>query len=374
MSDQNTKPHIVIACGGTGGHLFPGLAVAQQFVRRNCEVTLIVSEKEIDQQALQNVWGMEIVKLPAVGLTGKNYPKFFFTFIKSFFAAKKLFKAKPPQAVIGMGGFTSAPPALAGILSKVPTFLHESNAVPGRANRWLSHLANRVFVGFSHAVSQFTGCDVVDIGMPVRAQFTPRDPGASRTTLGLDPALPTLLIMGGSQGAKAINDLVLGSLPQLMKLLPEFQYLHLTGTQDEDRVRQIYERFAPGKFCVKPFLPEMQLALSAATVAISRAGASSLAEIAALRVPTILIPYPAATDNHQHVNAQEYLRTGAARVLEQAEATPELLAQLVVTLAKNATVRQSLLVAVACWHRPRAAEAMAEQVLAEVRELKKQRV
>lgn len=371
MSDQNTKPHIVIACGGSGGHLFPGLAVAQQFARRNCDVTLIVSEKEVDQQALQNVWGMEIVKLPAVGLAGKNYLGFALAFYKSFFAAKNLFKARPPQAVLGMGGFTSAPPMLASIFSKVPTFLHESNAVPGRANRWLSHFVTRAFVGFSHAVAQFTGCDVVDIGMPVRPQFTPRDPAASRTTLGLDPARPTLLIMGGSQGATAINDLALSSLPQLLKLLPEFQFLHLTGAKDEERVRQIYERFAPGKFCVKPFLAEMQLALSAATVVISRAGASSLAEIAALRVPTILIPYPAATDNHQLVNAREYQRTGAARVLEQAEATPEALAQLVVTLAKNMTVRQSLLVAVACWHRPRAAEAIADQIMVAVREARK---
>ena len=373
MKDHNAKPHIAIACGGTGGHLFPGLAIANQFVRRNCDVTLIVSEKEVDQQALHDLWGMDVARLPAVGLTNKNYPGFFLAFINSFFAAKKLFKLKPPQAVLAMGGFTAAPPILAGKLAGVPTFLHESNAIPGRANRKLSHLVDGVFVGFSHAGPMFTGCEVVDIGTPVRSQFMPRDPATSRTTLGLDPARPLLLIMGGSQGASAINTLIIQSLPRLVGLLPEFQFLHLTGEKDYGRVQQAYAHNAPGRFIVKSFLDEMPQALAAATVAISRAGASSLAELAALRVPSILIPYPAATDNHQMANAREFVRTGAAKVLEQAEATPEVLTQMVVTLAKNSAARQSLLLSMACWHRPRAAEAIVDQILAVVRARKKKK-
>ena len=373
MKDQSNtpKPHIVIACGGTGGHLFPGIAVGQQLVRRNCEVTLIVSEKDIDQQAQQDSWGMEIVRLPAVGLTGRNYLGFILAFSKSFFATKKIFKVKPPQAVLAMGGFTAAPPILAGKFAGVPTFLHESNAIPGRANRWLSQWVNRVFVGFSHAGPLFVGADVVDIGTPVRPQFTPREPANSRALLGLDPVRPTLLIMGGSQGASAINDLMIKSLPRLVGLLPEMQFLHLTGEKDFGRVQSAYAQNAPGKFIVKSFLAEMQHALTAATVAISRAGASSLAEIAAMRVPSILIPYPAATDNHQQANAHEYARTGSAKVLEQAEATPETLCQLVDAIAKSSAARQSLVLALACWHRPRAAEAIADQIVAAVREAKK---
>ena len=370
MNQPPTKPRIAIACGGTGGHLFPGLAIAQQLTRRDCDVTLIVSEKDVDQQALQNVWGMDTATLPAVGFTGKNHVQFALAFFKSYRAARKLFKDRPTHAVLAMGGFTAAPPILAGKFSGLPTFLHESNAVPGRANHWLSHFVKRVFVGFSHAVHQFTRCEVVNIGTPVRPQFVRRDPAAARSALGLDPARPTLLIMGGSQGARAINDLLIQSLPLLVKLLPEFQFLHLTGANDEERVRQACAEHAAGKFVVKPFLAEMELALSAATVAISRSGASSLAEIAALRVPSILIPYPAATDNHQLVNAREYAQTGAAKLLEQAEATPEALGQLVAGLAKNTAARQSLLLALGSWHRPRAAEAIAEQILNVIREKK----
>jgi UDP-N-acetylglucosamine--N-acetylmuramyl-(pentapeptide) pyrophosphoryl-undecaprenol N-acetylglucosamine transferase len=140
MKETSKIKHIVIACGGTGGHLFPGIAVARQLLRRQCEITLIISEKEVDSQAVRDVDDMTIVTLPAVGLSGKNYLQFASKFLKSFMAAKKLYKAHPPHAILAMGGFTAAPPVLAGKLARVPTFLHESNAVPGRANRMLGNV------------------------------------------------------------------------------------------------------------------------------------------------------------------------------------------------------------------------------------------
>jgi UDP-N-acetylglucosamine--N-acetylmuramyl-(pentapeptide) pyrophosphoryl-undecaprenol N-acetylglucosamine transferase len=362
MSETKPSNHIVIACGGTGGHLFPGIAIGQQLLRRKCEITLIISEKEVDNRAVRDVSDMWVVTLPTIGLTGRNYLPFASKFLKSFLAAKKLFKARPPRAVLAMGGFTAAPPVVAAKLSGIPTFLHESNAVPGRANRMLANIVKRVFVGFDQAASQFPRCEVSVFGTPIRPQFTLRDAGAARAKLELAPERPTLLVTGGSQGASAVNDLILKSLPHLTRLLPEFQYVHFTGTKDEDRVRQAYAS-AGAKAVVKAFYHEMDVALSAATVAISRAGSSSLAEIAALRIPSILIPYPEAIDDHQLINAREYEQTGAARVLEQAAATPEDLGQLIVTLAKNQAVRQSLLIALACWYKPRAAEAIADQIL-----------
>ena len=363
-----TKPRIAIACGGTGGHLFPGVALAAQFIKRGCDVMLLVSEKEVDQQAVRDLWGVETITLPAVGLTGKNYLGFALAGYKSYRQCKKLFKERPPQAVLAMGGFTAAPPIMAGRSAGAVTFLHESNIVPGRANHHLSHFVKTIFAGFSQIESQFPHSDVAVLGTPVRSQFSLRDATAARISLGLDPARPVLLTMGGSQGATAINDLLIKTVPQLAKLMPELQYLHLTGDNDEEKVQRAYAENLRGGFVVKPFLNEMEMALSAATVAVSRAGASSLAELAALRVPAVLIPYPAATDNHQVLNAREFERTGAARVLEQSEATPELLGQLILALAKNTTARQSLILALASWHRPRAAEAIVEQVLTAIRE------
>src|SRR4051812_579478 len=148
------KPRIAIACGGTGGHLFPGLAVAQALLDRGCAVTLIISPKDVDQRAAKLVSGMEIITLPAVGLTRGGKSAFARGFIKSFWAARKLFKMQRPHAALAMGGFTSAPPMLAAKTFGVPIFLHESNAIPGRANRWLSWVVKSAFIGFPAAAKR----------------------------------------------------------------------------------------------------------------------------------------------------------------------------------------------------------------------------
>jgi UDP-N-acetylglucosamine--N-acetylmuramyl-(pentapeptide) pyrophosphoryl-undecaprenol N-acetylglucosamine transferase len=181
--------------------------------------------------------------------------------------------------------------------------------------------------------------------------------------LGLEPSRPVLLIMGGSQGASGINDLVLRALPILRAELPDVQYLHLAGADDFERVRSAYA--AQGvKSVVRPFLSEMEMALASATVAISRAGASSLAELAAMRVPAILIPYPTATDNHQYFNARALVDVGAAELLEQKSATAEKLAALASNLLQNEQARRMISDELARWHSPHAAELIAGKILA----------
>lgn len=149
--DQNKTPLVAIACGGTGGHLFPGLAVASELKRHGCEVALLISPKEVDQQAVKNVTGMEIHTLPAVGLQNRNYFSFAASFVKSLMAARRVFRQQRPQAVLAMGGFTSAPPIFAGKALGARTFLHESNTIPGKANRFLSRWVDEAFVGFPEA-------------------------------------------------------------------------------------------------------------------------------------------------------------------------------------------------------------------------------
>jgi UDP-N-acetylglucosamine--N-acetylmuramyl-(pentapeptide) pyrophosphoryl-undecaprenol N-acetylglucosamine transferase len=355
---------IAIACGGTGGHLFPGLAVAEQLVARGCAVTLLVSPKEIDQVAVKLARGMEIVTLPAVGLSQGKRMAFLRGFVQSYRAAKKYFKTFAPDAALAMGGFTSAPPILAARKFGARTFLHESNTIPGRANRWLSWMVNQAFVGFPQAGSRLHTRNVTCTGTPVRPQFQPRDAAACRSTLGLDPARPVLFVTGGSQGASGLNDLVLKTLPLLATAAPQLQLLHLTGPADADKVRQGCAA-QNIKAVVHPFFAEMQLALGAATVAISRAGASSLAELAALRVPSVLVPFPAATDNHQFYNAQAFVETGAARLMEQKSATPQGLTQAILELLDPAA-REKTQGALARWHTPEAAGQIAEIILAAI--------
>ncbi|HUA39221.1 MAG TPA: undecaprenyldiphospho-muramoylpentapeptide beta-N-acetylglucosaminyltransferase [Candidatus Sulfopaludibacter sp.] len=381
-------PFVAIACGGTGGHLFPGLAVAGELHKRGCQTALLVSPKDIDQQAVKSVRDSEIFTLPAVGLQNRNYLSFAGSFVKSFFAARKIFRRCRPDAVLAMGGFTSAPPVLAAERFGAKTFLHESNTIPGRANRFLARFVDEAFVGFPETASRLCARKVTRTGTPVRPRFSAeRDPigpklQQSRIALGLEPDCPTILIMGGSQGARGINNIILAALPRLQErgqssresrsaAIPAdkrsaLQFLHLTGTNDYEKVKAAYA--ASGvKAVVKPFLAEMDLALGAATVAVSRAGASSLAEIAAMRLPSLLVPFPAAADHHQFHNARAFETTGAARLLEQKNAAPEKVAAILCELAENEAVRTAMQSALAPWHAPRAAEQIAENILSACR-------
>ena len=221
------KPFIAIACGGTGGHLFPGLAVAQQLQERGCDVALLVSPKEVDQQAVKSVLGMEIFTLPAVGLQDRNYFSFARSFWNSFRAAQKIFKQRRPAAVLAMGGFTSAPPVFAAKISGSKTFLHESNTIPGRANRLLARFVDAAFIGFPETAARLRSKKTLTTGTPVRPQFSQsaiRNP-QSAIALGLDPGRPVVLVVGGSQGARGLNDLVLSALPLLKDR--GWQWLHL---------------------------------------------------------------------------------------------------------------------------------------------------
>jgi UDP-N-acetylglucosamine--N-acetylmuramyl-(pentapeptide) pyrophosphoryl-undecaprenol N-acetylglucosamine transferase len=359
------QPFVAIACGGTGGHLFPGLAVAEQLQKRGCQVALIVSPKEVDREAAKSATGMEIITLPAVGLQNRNYLSFAHSFWQSWRAARKIFKSRPPQAVLAMGGFTSAPPILAARKYGARTFLHESNTVPGRANRFLARYVDEAFVGFPGATARLRARKVTVTGTPVRPQFQPGDPTPCRAAFRLDPARSTILVMGGSQGASGINDLILSALPSLGNRTSTWQWLHLTGPANVEKVEQAYATRG-FKAVVKPFLAEMDMVLGAATIAISRAGASSLAEIAAVRLPSVLVPYPTAADNHQFYNAQAFEATGAARLLEQKNATPEKLAALLCELLEGPAARAKMQAALAQWHAPKAAEQIAEIMLAAI--------
>jgi UDP-N-acetylglucosamine--N-acetylmuramyl-(pentapeptide) pyrophosphoryl-undecaprenol N-acetylglucosamine transferase len=305
---------------------------------------------------------MGIVTLPAVGLNRGGWISFFSGFCKSYQLARRLFAHQRPDVVLAMGGFISAPPVVAGKRCGAKTFLHESNSIPGRANRWLARWVDGAFVYFSTAAPQLRAKRVEVSGMPVRPQFLhPLMGTEARTALGLNSNAPVLLIMGGSQGAARINDLALGAIPALRQAVPDLQFLHLTGARDLEKVRASYQAHNVPAF-VRSFFDEMGAALAAADVAVSRAGASSLAELAARQLPAMLIPYPAAADNHQHFNARAFVQSGAARMMPQGTATPGLLANEILDLLRN-TNRPAMRQALSAWHAPGAAAQIAERIL-----------
>lgn len=355
---------IAIACGGTGGHLFPGAAVGRALLARGCSVTLLVSQKEVDRRALAGLgWPHASASLPAVGLSGFNYPRFAWGLLRAGLAARRLFRAARPDVVLAMGGFTSAPAALAGRWLGAAALLHESNVIPGRANRWLAPWVDEVMVGFSEAGTKLRNRSVSATGTPVRPAIGVPKPDEARRRLGLEPDRPVLLVMGGSQGASALNRLAPGIFRAARELDPSLQFAHLCGRRDESTARSAAAGLgAPCR--VEPFTDSIEDWLAAASVAVSRAGASSLAEFAAARLPSILIPYPAAADNHQWHNARVFATANAAELCAEANATAPDLARRVVHILQSPARRERMTLALAELHTPGAADAIADRTMA----------
>jgi UDP-N-acetylglucosamine--N-acetylmuramyl-(pentapeptide) pyrophosphoryl-undecaprenol N-acetylglucosamine transferase len=247
------------------------------------------------------------------------------------------------------------------------TFLHESNTIPGKANRFLARFVDEAFIGFPEAAAKLRTKKISVTGTPVRPQFFQSAIGnrQSAIALGLDPGLPVILIVGGSQGARGLNDLILSALPVIThhaSRITQAQWLHLTGANDFEKVKSAYAALGI-KAVVKPFLAEMELALGAATACISRSGASSLAEIAAMRLPSALVPLPTSADGHQLTNALAFEKTGAARLFEQKNSPPEKIAAVLAELVGDEAARSKIQTALAQWHAPNAAAEIAENIL-----------
>ncbi len=330
---------IAIACGGTGGHLFPGIAVGEALRGRGHEVMLIVSEKKIDETA---VAGREsefrIERQSAVGLPSPILSTKLLRFASGLFesvaSARRLFGEFEPDAVLGMGGFTSTAPILAARLRRVPCFVHESNAIPGKANRLNARLARVVLLGFGECAAHFPAVvRCVVTGTPVRAslrQPVDRTVALQRFGFADEPGIFTLLAMGGSQGARGVNDAVRSALPALQVGGTRMRIIHQTGSPENAGLETAYREAGIPAY-VAPFLTDMQDAYALADLAVSRSGAASLTEFSHFGLPSVLIPYPFAAEDHQTLNAQIFVAAGAAHILKEsgiAEYLPRLLIEL----------------------------------------------
>ncbi|MGO9610872.1 MAG: undecaprenyldiphospho-muramoylpentapeptide beta-N-acetylglucosaminyltransferase [Verrucomicrobiia bacterium] len=325
---------VMIACGGTGGHLFPGMAVAEVLHARRHQVRLLVSEKAIDQAALAVSTGcsnrsdgiaMEVV--PAVGYEGAGQLiRFCLRLAKATRGCVAACDEFEPDVVLGMGGFTSAPAIFGARWFRkrgTATLIHESNAVPGKANRWAGRLADHVAVGLADCARYFGRKPVTVTGTPIREALRRGKVADAHARLGLETGRLTVLVAGGSQGAHAINESVALALPWLESRAGALQFVHLTGAKDEEFMRDTYEK-SGFRATVMSFCGQMELAYSAADVVVARSGAATLAEVAAFGLPAILVPYPRAAGNHQWYNARVFERAGAAWLIEQSSSDGEI--------------------------------------------------
>ena len=289
---------------------------------------VLISEKEIDALATQGRTEFRIEKLPGIGLPKLLSPAII-GFVGRFKAGldqcRALYRDFQPDAVLGMGGFTSTAPILAGRLRKIPTFVHESNAIPGKANRLNARLVTRVLLGFPECAKYFPTRPSEVTGTPVRASLVQRLNKAQATAaFGLSSERRTLLVMGGSQGAQGINRALREAVLQLRD--SPLQIIHLTGKQDEQAMREAYAQAGLPAF-VAAFHHRMEEAYSAADFCVARSGAASLTELSHFALPSLLIPYPHAAEDHQTLNAKIFDRAGAATLLQEHEITGEILAK-----------------------------------------------
>jgi UDP-N-acetylglucosamine--N-acetylmuramyl-(pentapeptide) pyrophosphoryl-undecaprenol N-acetylglucosamine transferase len=322
---------MVIAGGGTGGHLFPGIAIAQAFKTRDPKNSVCFASTgrpfEIDMLAK---WGFKLERVTAAGIKGRglwNQIGSVLIIPKGIYESIRLLKRLKPDVVVGVGSYASGPVVFGAWLMGIPIVLHEQNLLPGITNRILSYFATRVYVSFSNTQAGLNPKKVLVTGNPVRSeilQAAQKTVNTQDTDFGKGRPF-IVLIIGGSQGAHRINMAVTEALQEIVEK-DKYFFIHQTGLQDESRVKDAYARWG---ICgiVKPFFNNMAQNYARADLVICRAGATTVAEVTAVGKAVIFIPYPFAADNHQVLNARALVETGAAEMILQEELSGKMLAR-----------------------------------------------
>jgi UDP-N-acetylglucosamine--N-acetylmuramyl-(pentapeptide) pyrophosphoryl-undecaprenol N-acetylglucosamine transferase len=349
---------IVIAGGGTGGHLYPGIAVARELRRRLPEVRVSFAgtARGLESSVVPRE-GFDLDLLRSAGLKGMSLSSLargLSLLPLSGVDAWRIVSRRQPQLVIGVGGYSSGPVVLVAALRGIPTLLLEQNAVPGFTNRTLAPFVSAAAVTFESTVSYFGRRGFVT-GNPVRPEFFDSSPARSGGP-------PRILIFGGSQGAHAINMAMVEAAPKLAAFAGGLAVTHQTGERDLERVRDGYRR-AGLEARVEPFLFAMDREMKAADLVICRAGATTLAELTASARPSVLVPLPTAADDHQRKNAEVLAAAGAAELLEQSRLSGDLLADRILALANDSGRREAMSRAALRLARPDAARAIVDRAL-----------
>lgn len=355
---------VVVAGGGTGGHLYPGIAVARELLARRpgLAVTFAGTARGIESRIVPRE-GFELDVIRSGGLKGKSVGdrlRGVGLLPVSALDAWRLLSRRRPDLVIGVGGYSSGPVVALAALRGTPTLLLEQNAVPGLTNRLLARMVRAAAVAYESTLPFFRGKGFV-AGNPVRAEFLrPEENGVSE---GAPRQAVRVLIFGGSQGAHAINLAAVEAAPALATSPVPLALTHQTGERDADVVREGYRR-AGLNARVEPFLFEMDHEMREADVLVCRAGATTLAEITAAGKPSILIPLPTATDDHQRKNAELLREAGAAEVIDQPELSGSRLAGRLIALAADPAGRRQMRAAARALARPDAARLIADRAIA----------
>ena len=323
-----------MAGGGTGGHLFPGIAVAEEFLRRDqgAEILFVGTGRPVEAEVLGRR-NLQCRSITAAGLKGKGLwgrIRSLAALPVGLFQSLTVIAGFKPDLVLGVGGYVSGPVGLAASLLGKLTAIHEQNSIPGMTNRLLGRFVDLVFISFDSSRLFFPPAKTHLTGNPIRAEITT---AAAEAEYGPKKDF-TLLVIGGSQGARAINHAAVGAIRILAGRGRAPRLIHQTGTADLEQVRSDYNGL-PVDAEVRAFIQDMERAYAQADLVISRAGALSVAELAAMGRPAVFVPLPTAADNHQEHNARWLVEAGAAEMIRQSELTPQSLAGVIERLRKN---------------------------------------
>jgi len=319
---------IIVACGGTGGHAFPGLAVAEELRRRGHDVTIWDAGRDIESSVMKG-WSGEVFSTGAKPLK----PRYALAILRAILRCRRALMKSRPDALLAMGSYSSLPPVLAARMCRVPVVLHEANTVPGKAVEFLSRFAKCVAISYEGTSGYMPNVRTERTGLPVREAIS----RGARFDF-IPPEAFTVFVTGGSQGAHAVNELMCEALKMLKRELDKRQtpdatsnprplyVIHQTGAADEGRIMAAYSKAdLPAR--VHAFEHEMANAFASANVVVARAGASTCFELAACAKPALLIPLPSAMRNHQHFNADAFASKGAADEGVQEKLTPKTICQ-----------------------------------------------
>ncbi|HZP61858.1 MAG TPA: undecaprenyldiphospho-muramoylpentapeptide beta-N-acetylglucosaminyltransferase [Terriglobales bacterium] len=340
----------ILAGGGTGGHVIPALAIAQELRSQfSAEVLFIGTSRGIENRLVPNAgFALRLVNVGALKNVGlATRVKTLFDLPRATWAASRILSEFRPDFVMGVGGYASGPAMLAAVLHRIPTLVFEPNLVPGFANRVVARFVSAAAVHFEETGRYFRHCTVT--GVPVREAFF---------KITGEHATPTLLVFGGSQGAHAINQAAVQAAAELLQRIPQLRIVHQTGEADYNVAKAAYEKLA-ASVEVYRFIDDMPGYFARASLLICRSGASTVAEITAAGKPAIFVPFPRAADDHQKRNAEALQKAGAAVMLEQSQLTPESLISVVTSLFSDQAQLKAMGEAVRKLSHPNAAREIA---------------
>lgn len=354
---------VIVAGGGTGGHVFPGIALARALeAHGDAEILFVGTARGLEAAAVPRA-GFRLVTLPVRQVRGGGILRAVTGAAVALFAAiraLRLITRFGPEIVVGVGGYASVPMVLAARIARVPTLLLEQNVIPGATNRLLGRFAQVVCVSFPETATSFAGTRVVCTGNPVRPEVVAVGEQRQQQAAAGDAARPSLLVVGGSAGAHRLNTQTVEAMALLGRRAKELHVIHQTGEADAESVRAQYNRLGIDAV-VQPFFGDMASTYQGVDLALCRAGATTIAELLTVGVPAVLVPYPYAADDHQRRNAEAVVAAGAGVLILDRELTGVRLAEELRGLLDDAVRRREMAVAARLLGRPQAGRLVAEE-------------